>query len=377
MLPEKSMATMRDITLADFGSLQVNPDSNTPYSDATKCKKVTSHVKRPMNAFMVWSQIERRRISEVQPDMHNAEISKRLGKYWKTLDDEARQPYVEEAERLRLLHLQEYPNYKYRPRKKAKGVATAVGAKAENKKDTSKKSSQKSNKALNNIKNGGGVMKVTNNNDINATNRLKLKLTIDKKFRDSMKDSSAVNSVTPLTSLHGGQLTPPAKVPSSPSMALPASPESASFYNEEQVSQVTAAVTQAVAYDPYAQEIKQERHDQVSPMDSPHFYSLTAPKSESEQPTDSLADLDSITEKDLLQLPTNFNIQDLDTDFNLSLEYSDMLSCAPTAPEATLTGCSPVSSPMDSISEYSTPEVAEMLGGSDWLEGSFGCLVSQ
>jgi len=101
-----------------FGSAQVKPESRTPYSDATQCKKATSHVKRPMNAFMVWSQMERRKIAEVAPDMHNAEISKRLGKRWKTLNDAERAPYVEEAERLRLLHLQEYPDYKYRPRKK-------------------------------------------------------------------------------------------------------------------------------------------------------------------------------------------------------------------------------------------------------------------
>ena len=50
--------------------------------------------------------------------MHNAEISKRLGKRWKTLTSEERTPFIEEAQRLRLLHMQEYPDYKYRPRKK-------------------------------------------------------------------------------------------------------------------------------------------------------------------------------------------------------------------------------------------------------------------
>ncbi len=71
-----------------------------------------------MNAFMVWSQIERRKICEVQPEMHNAEISKRLGKRWKTLSSDERAPFIQEAQRLRLLHMQEYPDYKYRPRKK-------------------------------------------------------------------------------------------------------------------------------------------------------------------------------------------------------------------------------------------------------------------
>lgn len=105
-----------------FGSMQISAETRTPYSDATMCKKPTAHVKRPMNAFMVWSQMERRKIAEVAPEMHNAEISKRLGKRWKTLSEIERQPYIEEAERLRLLHLQEYPDYKYRPRKKTAGA---------------------------------------------------------------------------------------------------------------------------------------------------------------------------------------------------------------------------------------------------------------
>lgn len=89
-----------------FGSQMISPGSKTPYSDATKCKKPSNHIKRPMNAFMVWSQIERRKIVEVTPEMHNAEISKRLGRRWKQLTDDERQPYIEEAERLRLLHMQ-------------------------------------------------------------------------------------------------------------------------------------------------------------------------------------------------------------------------------------------------------------------------------
>ncbi len=78
-----------------------------------------------MNAFMVWSQLERRKIIEVTPDKHNAEISKELGRRWKLLPEEARQPYIEEAERLRILHQKEYPDYKYKPRKKPKSCATA------------------------------------------------------------------------------------------------------------------------------------------------------------------------------------------------------------------------------------------------------------
>uniref|UniRef100_A0A8B9SLY2 Transcription factor SOX n=1 Tax=Anas platyrhynchos TaxID=8839 RepID=A0A8B9SLY2_ANAPL len=88
------------------------------------CKTPSGHIKRPMNAFMVWSQHERRKIMDQWPDMHNAEISKRLGRRWQLLHDSEKIPFVREAERLRLKHMADYPDYKYRPRKKGKVGAT-------------------------------------------------------------------------------------------------------------------------------------------------------------------------------------------------------------------------------------------------------------
>ncbi len=80
-----------------------------------------------MNAFMVFAQVERRKILEIYPDLHNAEISKMLGQRWKVLGDQDRQPFVAEAERLRALFYLDYPDYKYKPRKK-KQLSQGPGA---------------------------------------------------------------------------------------------------------------------------------------------------------------------------------------------------------------------------------------------------------
>lgn len=314
----------------------VDLNSKTPYDDATQCRKHSNHIKRPMNAFMVWSKGQRRSIVAKQPELHNAEISKQLGKRWKLLTDEQRLPFILEAEKLRLLHMKQFPDYKYRPRKKPKTTGTSKssaatmlssspstavsrqctvaggsigsssssstsslisssgnsnsssnssiissssltnGSSSNNSlnNNVTSSSSSMSNASFNGLGQGSAVAKKTplkctlgksvtslvpvatnqiintnikNNNcariSVNTStsaislgnNRLKVRVTIDKKLKDTMSRNS--QSIPQFT-----RLTPNAQIPASPASEEPGSPESASlsFYGEDTVTVTNA-----------------------------------------------------------------------------------------------------------------------------------------
>ncbi|KAB0796723.1 hypothetical protein PPYR_10784 [Photinus pyralis] len=92
--------------------------SLVPIATKASSDKRKLHVKRPMNAFMVWAQAARRKLADQYPQLHNAELSKTLGKLWRLLNDADKKPFVEEAERLRVIHKRDHPDYKYQPRRR-------------------------------------------------------------------------------------------------------------------------------------------------------------------------------------------------------------------------------------------------------------------
>uniref|UniRef100_A0A8C0INV8 Transcription factor SOX-30 n=1 Tax=Chelonoidis abingdonii TaxID=106734 RepID=A0A8C0INV8_CHEAB len=99
----------KDVPLTVLPSDAGIPD--TPFS-----KDRNGHVKRPMNAFMVWARIHRPALAKANPAANNAEISVQLGLEWNKLTEEQKKPYYDEAQKIKEKHREEFPGWVYQPR---------------------------------------------------------------------------------------------------------------------------------------------------------------------------------------------------------------------------------------------------------------------
>ncbi|KAK5618569.1 hypothetical protein CRENBAI_016226 [Crenichthys baileyi] len=312
------------------------------------CKTATGHIKRPMNAFMVWSKIERRKIMEQSPDMHNAEISKRLGKRWKMLKDSEKIPFIREAERLRLKHMADYPDYKYRPKKKPKLDSSKPSAPSPEKcgkiaKTPSKKCSK--------IKSKSGSKTSHGYAEDCVFPSLKVAKTVKSELTDEDDDDEYEEDYRMAFKAGEEERLRPygvAKVPASPTLSSSAESEGASMY-EESISKQGALHAAS-----------------VSPASS-RSVSTSSSSSSSSSGSSSGEDAD-----DLL--------------FDFSLNFAPSAAGSELGnPNSGNLSLSLVDKDLDSFSEgslgshfefpdYCTPELSEMIAG-DWLEANFSDLV--
>lgn len=76
--------------------------------EATKDR---AKIPRPPNAFMLYANENRKKMSQIYPTESNKDISKRLGSGWKSLDEDDRKKYFERAKAIGVQHKKEYPGW--------------------------------------------------------------------------------------------------------------------------------------------------------------------------------------------------------------------------------------------------------------------------
>ncbi|KAM9355762.1 transcription factor SOX-11a [Pholidichthys leucotaenia] len=326
------------------------------------CKTATGHIKRPMNAFMVWSKIERRKIMEQSPDMHNAEISKRLGKRWKMLKDSEKIPFIREAERLRLKHMADYPDYKYRPKKKPKQDGSKSSA-APSPEKCAKMAKTPSKNKCSKIKNKSGSKSAHGYVEDCIFPSLKVVKTVKSELTDEEDDDDYEDDYRMgIKSGDEERLRPysAAKVPASPTLSSSAESEGTSMYEEVRSSN-------RLFYS-----IKN-----LSKQSTLHAAAVSPASSRSASTSSSSSSVSSGSS-------SGEDADDLLFDFSLNFAPSAQGSELGNPNSGNLS-LSLVDKDLDSFSEgslgshfefpdYCTPELSEMIAG-DWLEANFSDLV--
>ena len=121
-----------------------------------------NHIKRPPNAFILWSSEQRRmrNITDKNNIINNARMSELLGAEWSNLSEETRLKYRDKAKIKKVEHKRNFPDYKYEPRSKLKSNSNP---KPKPKPNTKKYSQLKKN--IENIKENSDAIRDKNSYD--------------------------------------------------------------------------------------------------------------------------------------------------------------------------------------------------------------------
>merc|ERR1719466_521572 len=101
--------------------LRISPDHDKDSSDTNEHMKggnkkrcsSKDHIRRPMNAFMIFSKRHRGMVHQRHPNQDNRTVSKILGEWWYALPQEEKQKYHDLAHQVKEAHFKAHPDWKW------------------------------------------------------------------------------------------------------------------------------------------------------------------------------------------------------------------------------------------------------------------------
>ena len=112
--------------LSSHRSVEREESSTIPLQNGNSEAPV-NHIKRPMNAFLLYSQQYRGAFKVLYPGRDNREISTILAKHWREMKPEQKEPYKEKARELMRRTKESHPDFKYCEARKETISVTANG----------------------------------------------------------------------------------------------------------------------------------------------------------------------------------------------------------------------------------------------------------
>ncbi|XP_025051209.1 protein capicua homolog [Alligator sinensis] len=109
------------------GPLRLDSETESDHDDARQREK--DHIRRPMNAFMIFSKRHRALVHQRHPNQDNRTVSKILGEWWYALGPKEKQKYHDLAFQVKEAHFKAHPDWKWcnKDRKKSSSEAKAPG----------------------------------------------------------------------------------------------------------------------------------------------------------------------------------------------------------------------------------------------------------
>ncbi|VDK49032.1 unnamed protein product [Anisakis simplex] len=154
MSVDESRASTPSVDISDYSSSPAPSSSQTPITHinssisngyhngitdfstvaegartSTSSRSIASHmhfndnrfIKRPLNAYMIWTKQERKKILESDPSLKMHEVSRMMGEKWKVMTEKEKKPFFELSKQSKLEHkrvLRDNPNLIYHPQRR-------------------------------------------------------------------------------------------------------------------------------------------------------------------------------------------------------------------------------------------------------------------